>query len=86
MLNFSQKASSLYLAILIHFYSMLLDSKLLASSNTSEGSYKNKPSIYEEEMDEKRTSLLTKEELEDERYLYPEEDEETIKKKQRNDR
>jgi len=47
---------------------MLLDSKLLASSNASEGSSNNKPAIYEQEMDEKRTSLLTKEELEDEMY------------------
>ena len=51
---------------------MLLDSKLLASSNTSEGSSKNKPSIYEKEMDEKRTSLLTEEELDDEKYQDPE--------------
>ena len=86
MLNSRKKAYSLYLAISIHFYSMLLDSKLLASSNTSEGSSKNKPSIYEKEMDEKRTSLLTeeelKEELDAERFYPPEEDEdeEDIKK------
>ena len=79
MLNFrKKKASSLYLAISIHFYSMLLDSKLLASSNTSRGSDKNKPPIYEEEMDEKRTSLLKEEELEEEKFGGGE-DEETIK-------
>ena len=72
MLNYRKKAYSLYLAISIHFDWMLLDSKLLASSNTSEGSSKNKPSIYEKEMDEKRTSLLTEEELDDEKHQDPE--------------
>lgn len=64
----------------IHFDSMLLDSKLLASSNTSEGSSKNKPSIYEIEIDNKRTSLLTDEQYDDERFQDPGEDEETTKK------
>ena len=50
----------------IYFYSVLLDSKLLASS--SEDSSKNKPSIYEKEMEEKKTSFLTEDEYEKEKY------------------
>ena len=47
---------------------MLLDSKLLASSNTSEGSSNNKPFIYEIEIENKRISLLTEEEYDEERF------------------
>ena len=61
---------------------MLLDSKLLASSSTSEGSSKNKPSIYEQEMRDKRTCLLTEEEFDEERFCDADEDEESIKKDQ----
>lgn len=56
-------------------YSMLLNSKLLASFNTSKGSSKNKPFIYEKEMNEKKDSLLTKEEFEDEKLQDADEDE-----------
>ena len=78
ILNYRKKAYSIYLAILIHFKSMLLDSKLLVSGLSFDSlskkplkdSSNKKLCIYEQEMKKKRDSLLTSEEWLDE--LVPE--------------